>query len=280
LVVANVTVSDGSPATYTFEVARDESFSNIVAQRSGVAEDASGETSWRVPELNNGDHFWRARASAAGTDGPFSAVAEFNVNKNTREPEGREVLFDPLTNGMTRAKNRRGGRFTPEGWKVTSRFDYLRYEPRPISAGFVEWQMTGLKVQNNATNQFMVFGMCDPTEGPYVTNAFRVHLLKIHPPQHNPPWMRMRWISQGDVFEDGRNFLDWEPDRTYTWLVEWGPVGVDSFFAFFFLDGRLMIEVEYDRPYRPTTHFIEMGIAARSESIVDAVYSNVRIGEK
>jgi hypothetical protein len=280
LVVANVTVSDGSGATYTFQVATDANFNNIVAERSERGEDASGETSWRVtPALEGGNYSWRARASAGGTDGPFSSVANFKVNKNVKEPEGREILFDPLTNGRTEATRRGGGRLTPDGWLVTSRFDFLRYEIRTLEAGSVEWQMTGLEVENNRTNEFMVMGMWDPTDGAYRDNAFRVHVLKIHPPQHNPPFLRMRWISQGDLGEDGTNFLRWDPNQIYTWLLEWGPVSDDSNFAFLYLDGRLMLEIEYDPPYTPTNHTVEMGIAARAESITDAVYLNVRIFE-
>ncbi len=62
--------------------------------------------------------------------------------------------------------------------------------------------------------------------------------------------------------------------------MEWGPVSDDSNFAFLYLDGRLMLEIEYDPPYRPELHTVEMGVAARAESITDAVYSNVRIFEK
>ena len=281
LVVANVTVSDGSGASYTFQVATDANFSNIVAESGGVEEDGSGETSWRVrPALSGGEHFWRARAAASGTDGPFSAVADFRVSKNVKEPEGREILFDPLTNGRTEATRRGGGRLTPNGWLVTSRFDYLRYEIRTLSAGSVEWQMTGLEVANNRSNEFMVMGMWDPRDGAYRDNAFRVHVLKIHPPQHNPPFLRMRWISQGDLGEEGTNFLRWAPNQIYTWLLEWGPVSDDSNFAFLYIDGRLMLEIEYDPPYTPSNHTVEMGIAARAESITDAVYSNVRIFEK
>jgi hypothetical protein len=139
--------------------------------------------------------------------------------------------------------------------------------------------MTGLRPENPGVNQYMVMGMWDPTEGPYRDNAFRVHVQKLWPPTHNPPFMRLRWLSRGDVYEDGANFLRWDPNATYTWRLEWGPVSDDSFFAFLYLDGRLMILLEYFPDYRLTQHYIEMGIAARQESIVDAIYSNVHIGE-
>ena len=286
LIVINVTVSDGSAASYTFQVATDESFTNIVAQVTGRAQDASGQTSWRVPEmLDDGRHFWRARASAGGTDGPFSAVARFTIRVDAGggggggPSPGRDVLFDPLTDRTTRAIQRGGGRFTQDGWEILTRFDYLRYEVDPISRGYVQWDMTGLRPENEDITNHMVMGMWDPTEGPYRDNAFRVHVQKLHPPQHNPPFMRVRWISRGDVYEEGTNYLRWAPNETYRWRLEWGPVSDDSFFAFLYLDGRLMIQLEYFPDYRLTQHYIEFGIAARQESIVGAVYSNIHIGE-
>ncbi len=80
LVITNVTVSGGSTPSYTFQVARDSGFADIAAEVSGVAQDPSGQTSWRVNvALGNGEHFWRARARTGGTDGPFSAVADITV---------------------------------------------------------------------------------------------------------------------------------------------------------------------------------------------------------
>jgi len=91
--------------------------------------------------------------------------------------------------------------------------------------------------------------------------------------------MRLRWLAAGRVYEEGTNYLRWDPNERYTFRLEWGPVNEDSFFAFLYLDGRLMIQLEYFPAYRPTQHYIEMGIEARQESIVGAIYSNVHIGE-
>jgi hypothetical protein len=292
LVVANVTVSNGGSPTYSFQVATDADFANIVAQVTGVTQDLSGQTSWRVTvKLGSDPHFWRARASVGGTDGPFSPVAKFTVKDSggggggsgdggTVGFGGRDVLVDDLTNGMTRATARQGGRLTPKGWQVTSRFDYLRYEVHPIDTGYVEWKMTGLKPENNALDQYMIMGMWDPTEGAYRDNAFRVHVQKLWPPDHNPPFLRLRWLSRSNLYEEGSNYLRWDPNETYQFRLEWEPVGEDSFFAYLLIDGRVQITLEYFPAYRLTRHYIEMGIAARSESIVDAVYSDVHIGEK
>ncbi|MFQ5791588.1 MAG: hypothetical protein ACE5JI_14040, partial [Acidobacteriota bacterium] len=162
LTVANVTVSDGSTPTYTFQVATDSAFANIVAQASGIAQ-GSGQTSWEVTgELDNGQHFWRARAQAGSTLGPFSAVAEFSVTGGAVKPDEGAVLFEPLTTGTTLAIARRGGELTEKGWKVTSNHDFLRYEVDAISSGWVQWQNTGLLPRGFNDDSHMLFGMWDP----------------------------------------------------------------------------------------------------------------------
>ena len=79
LTVANVTVSDGSTATYTFQVSTTEAFADIFRQAAGVAQ-GSGQTSWTMGAvLPNGIYFWRARAVAGGMNGPWSAVVEISA---------------------------------------------------------------------------------------------------------------------------------------------------------------------------------------------------------
>ena len=86
-----------------------------------------------------------------------------------------------------------------------------------------------------------------------------------------------RWIANGEQHDEGNNFLDWNPSRTYHWRLEWGPGGGGNT-ARVYLDGRLMITVNYNRAYRPNVLYIELGIGERGESIVGAKYSNLQIG--
>jgi hypothetical protein len=123
----------------------------------------------------------------------------------------------------------------------------------------------------------MLFGMWDPSAGDYRQNPFRVHLQKLHPNPHNPPYLRVRWIANGEQHDEGSDFYAWEPSRRYQWRIEWGPSGGANQ-AKVFLDGRQVITVNYNRTYAPAEHFIELGIAERGESVVGVRYSNVRIG--
>ena len=119
----------------------------------------------------------------------------------------------------------RGGSFTNGGWLVNAPGNFIRYEVPPMARGWVEFDTSGLRPENPAHNQFMLFGMWDPTAGPFRSNPFRVNIQKLHPNPHNPPYLRVRWIANGEQRDDGTNFFDWNPSRTYRWRLEWGPDG-------------------------------------------------------
>src|SRR5262245_26837457 len=80
LVVGNAVITQGSAATYTFEVASDAAFATKAFNKSGVAEGTSGQTTLTIDRLGAGaDYYWRARAEGGGTIGPFSAARKFTI---------------------------------------------------------------------------------------------------------------------------------------------------------------------------------------------------------
>jgi hypothetical protein len=271
LVVTNATVSNGSIPTYAFQVATDSSFGSIVAQQSGVGQ-GSGQTSWEVSQpLANGAYFWRSRAEAGGTSGPYSATAQFAILGTA--PGETVVVFDDLTDGSTLATGRLGGAFTSQGWQVTGNEDYLRYEVPTVSDGYVQWQNVGLTPQGANDASHMLFGMWDPVAGAFRQNPYRVHVQKLWGPTHNPPYLRFRWISGGREEEAGFNFTNFNPNTAYTWRVDWGPTGAGNV-ARVFLDGIEIMRLNYSRAYLPNTHYIELGVQERHESVIGAVYRN------
>ncbi|MGH9335895.1 MAG: hypothetical protein ACRD21_19345, partial [Vicinamibacteria bacterium] len=169
------------------------------------------------------------------------------------------------------------GQFSSNGWQVTSPSDYIRYEVDTLSSGWVEFETSGLRQVNGSADQFMLFGMWDPSAGDYRQNRFRVHLQKLHPNPHNPPYLRVRWISNGEQHDEGSNFYNWNPTRNYQWRIEWGPGGAANQ-ARVLLDGQEMIVVNYNRTYAPSVHWIELGVAERGESVVGVTYSSFRVG--
>ncbi|MFQ5789008.1 MAG: hypothetical protein ACE5JI_00880 [Acidobacteriota bacterium] len=275
LVISNSTTADGSTPSYSFQLARDAGFADVVTEASGLAQGPNGQTAWEVPQmLEPAQYFWRARARAGLINSPYTPAADFTL---IASPEEGVVVSDPLTGGFSTGEVS-GGVFLPEGWQVTSRGDYIRYEVPSIASGFMEWTNQGLSTFNEDPSQFMLFGMWDPSRGAYRANPFRVHIQKLDA-NHNPPYVRLRWIANGEQHDEGFDFLDWDPERVYQWRIEWGPEGSTNVVRVF-LDGSAIIRVDYSRAYQPETHWVELGIAERRESVVGAVYANVRIGTK
>jgi hypothetical protein len=92
--------------------------------------------------------------------------------------------------------------------------------------------------------------------------------------------VRFRFISDGDERNTGYNFTDWDPSQRYRFRVEWGP-GTDRNEARVFVNGIEEMQVVYTPVYEPKTHWIEMGVnESRNESLIGAIYSNVRVGAR
>ncbi len=276
LVVSNVTSTDGNIPTYAFTVATDSGFTAVVTRADNVPQGSNGQTSWRVSEtLEPRRYFWQAQARVGDKYGPLSAVADFTVQSSPGQ--GGVLVSDPLTNRSSLGQVN-GGEFTPQGWRINTKDDFIRYDVPPITSGYVEWDNIGLAPQNHYHDNYMLFGMWDPTLGHFRDNPFRVNIQKLDT-NHNPPYVRLRWIANGEQHNGGHNFLNWDPAQTYHWRIEWGPIaGVRT--ARVLLNGQPIISMQYSRVYRPQTHWIELGIAARHESIVGAVYANVVIGSR
>lgn len=282
LTVGNARGGAGNP-TYRFEVATSADFTDTVAAEEGIAQGTGATTSWQVPTaLEAGPtYFWRARARALGETGPYSSVADFTVEGGflRTEPQNDLLVFDPLTNGASVGEVG-GGTFNTKGWMATDATSFIRYEVPTLRNGFVEFQVTNLREPNPRSDKRMLMIMWDPTKGDYTTNRFRMHLQKMDTRTVTRWHVRLRWISQGEERNTGWDFFDWERDRVYTWRVEWGafPELVDSQRIRVLFDEMEVLVRNYDKIYKPDTHWIELGAAPRNESLEEAIYSNVRIG--
>ena len=283
LVVTNVTVSDGSTPSYTFQVARDTGFADIAAEVSGVAQDPGGQTSWRVnAALGNGEHFWRARGRVGGTDGPYSALTSFDVLTPFKSDEPRDgiLVFDPLTNGTT-VGTRRGGVFTDEGWMINARSNQIIYNMDTIESGFLEVDIKGLAIGNIGSGARHLFVMWDPmSSNDFTTNPYRASVQKQDRTSTDTlRYLRVRWISNGKQIDAYSGFLGWQAERAHHFRWQWGPEGPERrLFVRLFIDGDQRIFFEYREPYRPILHRIELGAGVRFETPEGAIYSNVVIG--
>ena len=224
LSVLNSAQNGGGARTYLFQVSGESNFASLEAQSQQVAEGQNGSTSWTVDTpLSDGRHFWRVRSRSGTTDSPFSSTAEFTIDNGGGPPPSNDpppnnpppnnpapppaagtIVFDPLIGGSIGDVS--GGQFTSSGWQVTSPGNFIRYEVPTMSRGWVEFDTRGLRGTNPSPDQFMLFGMWDPSAGPYRANPFRVHLQKLHPNPHNPPYLRLRWIANNGAARRGKQF--------------------------------------------------------------------------
>jgi hypothetical protein len=79
LTVTNAVSTSTAPQTYTFEVATDAAFSNIVYSKSGVPP-GSGQTSLTIPQITGSTtYYWRARDVSGVTVGPTPSAKAFTI---------------------------------------------------------------------------------------------------------------------------------------------------------------------------------------------------------
>jgi hypothetical protein len=282
LTVGNATGGTAT-LTYRFEVARDSGFGDVVVADEGIGQ-GSGTTSWRVPvSLVGGETYhWRSRANAAGQLGPYSQTANFTTEGGfitTAAGADGLLIFDPLTSGSSLGEVG-GGSFNTKGWMATAANTYIRYEVPTLQNGFVEFDVTNLRNPNPRSEKRNLLIMWDPTAGDYTENPYRVHIAKYDTNVVTRWHVRLRWISRGQERNTGIDMSTWDPNRIYNWRMEWGGFDnvIDSQQVRVLLDGQQIMERNYDPIYNPSTHWIELGMAPRNETLEQAIFSNVRIG--
>lgn len=80
LTVSNAVSTSPDAPTYTFEVATDSGFTNIIFTKSGVAQGGNGQTSLVIDKLAaSSKFFWRARPVTKGEPGPAAKARSFNI---------------------------------------------------------------------------------------------------------------------------------------------------------------------------------------------------------
>jgi len=93
----NAVDPQGEVLTYTVEVYEDAALTTLLTSATAVAEDASGTSTWKVDVLltENAEIWWRARATDAWVDGPWSTEESFVVNALNEAPD-TPVLTAPI----------------------------------------------------------------------------------------------------------------------------------------------------------------------------------------
>jgi len=81
LLIENAGSNGPRPLYYTFEIAADSGFTNIILQRDKVSPGGNGRTQLTLDgNLQIGrNYFWRARAADGANTGPYSAMRSFEI---------------------------------------------------------------------------------------------------------------------------------------------------------------------------------------------------------
>jgi hypothetical protein len=80
LLIQNADTNGARPLKYSFAIASDVEFKNIVFARIGVEPGADGLTRLQLPDnLAAGTYWWRTRAEDGANSGPYSPVKSFQV---------------------------------------------------------------------------------------------------------------------------------------------------------------------------------------------------------
>jgi hypothetical protein len=80
LLIANAGTNGARPLKYSFQIASDAEFKNLVFARTGVEPGENGVTRLQLPDkLPAGTYWWRTRAEDGANIGPYSPVKSFQV---------------------------------------------------------------------------------------------------------------------------------------------------------------------------------------------------------
>jgi len=244
LTVRNSTSSQAGARVYEFQVSDNTTFTvsggvaavhyAVIVNRTGVAEDPSGKTSFTVEsDLQPATKmYWRARASQGGVVSAWSATASFRTRIAGYNRPGE--LYDPLTGGETVGERVGATTFVAEkGIRLDSPSSFIRYRlPQTITSGEFSMEVEGLRpnipvAAGFSVNKPKIFGMQDG-DGDYTTNNWRID-GQYRGLEGNPPnCIQFRAMFGGDQYKIEPDtavryamvFL-LDPSKTYFWKGTW-----------------------------------------------------------
>jgi hypothetical protein len=255
--VTNGTSTTSGSRTYEFQVAASDAFTTIAASGAGIAEDASGKTSWAVSTALQPTtrYWWRARANQGSTTGPWSTATRFRSRVQGYVRNGE--LYDPLVNGETVGASA-NVTFAESGARFNALESLITYAlPQPLTAGEFSVRVTGLTTSSTG-DKTKIFSMQEG-QSDITDNRFRATIEKRFNGE-----ISFRFIS-GDavngVINADRQFLTFDPSMTYFWRFTWGNGQVRMLNAENDARGRVMFDQTkgYSGTYQPTPHFAYIG---------------------
>jgi len=267
------------PLSYRFQV---RSGSTVVVE-AVVGPIAGGQTVSFNPTglVFNTTYTWRVQATYQGNNAPWSGDAIFRTLGKFND--GLQIL-DPLTDGTTVGIQRGGKLIVGQGWQSTglaTGIDYpiqtcsnCRFEFDVVGFGRREGDPYGLDLKWFTMGDGAVF----PSFG-----AFRDHPWKMHLEQRadNDTGLKLIWRNgapgggdPGDHTWKGDGGIQWSSSHQppYHFVFDWTPRGF-----FISIDGNVVVSDGFSAPYAPPNHTVSLGCWPRGETIVGAIWSNVRL---
>jgi hypothetical protein len=259
-----------------------------------VAEGLQNSPNWTPlisPEFDK-TYTWQVRAEFQGDAGPWSAKGSF-VSPNGGFIRGQEV-FDPLTNERT-VGQQIGGKFIKgQGWMSTGLGDAIDYRVPTCSACTVEFDVTNFGKGEGAPFQADVkwISMGDAAAfGDFAT--FRNHPWKMHLEQRadgDGTGMKLIWRN-GDVGdgEPGDHTakvdpaVDWRGTVVWHFTLTWNPSGFEVWIGETQADGSVTNNKRWfqdgfgGHAYAPPNHLISLGTRSRSETMINAIWRNIKV---
>jgi hypothetical protein len=263
---------------YHFQV---RSGSTVVAEAT-VGPVSGSTATWTAPHLAFNTTFtWRVQAVYQGQSAPWSPDATFkSIGKFNNGLE----FFDPLLDGST-VGIQRGGTIIPgQGWQSDALNAGLDYTVQTCSNCKLEFDVRGFGAEEGAPFGLDVkwITMGDGASFPSF-GAFRDHPWKMTVEQRadDDTGIKMIWRNgsagegdPGDHTFKAPSGIHWDSSRVqpYHFILDWNPGGF-----IIAIDGNVVVQDGFARPYAPPNHTISLGCWPRSETMIGAIWSNVRL---
>jgi hypothetical protein len=232
----------------------------------------------------NQTYTWKARAELNGYVGPWSTIASFIAPENAFL--GVNTFGDPLTTGKTVGKQQGGTFIAGQGWQSLSLTDGIDYD--------LQKDCHDCRLEFDVTNFGPQEGLSFEKDVKWVTmgdasafgnfGAFRNHPWKMHLVQRAdfPRGMEIIWRNGGTDPDGGdpgdhRIKLNDTPitfrsTDVYHFQLDWGPFGYTIA-----VNGIEVLADGWDHWYEVPNFRVSLGCYPRAESIIGAIYRNVKL---
>jgi hypothetical protein len=297
LVVRNGTSNQNGTRTYEFQLSTSDSFATISLSRGGIAENASGRTTFVVDSdlQSTTRYYWRARLSQGATNSEWSARGRFRTKAVGYNNAGE--LFDPLVAGETV-----GQVFGAHTWvagkgiKLDTGVSYVRYAlPSTVSAGEFSMEIEGM-APNGPIGKPRLFSMLNGT-GRLDLSKYQMN-VQYRGRDGNPNnaiafkavWGDEDVKLEPELHERQADVRLLDPGRTYFWQATWdaltfrlvvredGPTGNQIY-------SRSKTSPAGYGPYAPAPHYAylganELALGGEDGTVPGIVIRNVWLSNK